>query len=135
MIAPVAQSIVPSLLRIEGLTPRVLQPLEMEAVLNGKPISSPRLAAAQVALAPAAMSALIEAQEHMAGDATPTDRNVTAQKIDNLLARLTDTPPAQPVAPAAQGDVSLQMLVAARCCAKPPSDGNVAARLTRRDLA
>ena len=114
MIAPIAQTIVPSLLRIEGLTPRVLQPLEMEAVLAGQPINAPKLAASQVALAPAAMSALIEAQEHMAGDATPTDRNDTAQKIDQILARLTDSPPAQPVALAAQVDVSLQLLVAAR---------------------
>jgi hypothetical protein len=105
VIAPVAQTIVPSRVRIEGLAPRVLQPLEMEAVLAGQPITSPKLAASQVALAPAAMSALIEAQEHMAGD---------AKKIDHILARLTDTPPAQPVAAAAQGDFSLQMLVAAR---------------------
>lgn len=115
MIAPVAQTIVPSLLRMEGLTPRVLQPSEMQAVLDGKqPISSPKLAPSQPALAPAAMSALIEAQEHMAGDATPTDRSETAQKIDNILSRLTSAPPAQPVALAAQGDVSLQMLAAAR---------------------
>jgi hypothetical protein len=99
VIAPVAQTIVPSRVRIEGLA---------------QPITSPKLAASQVALAPAAMSALIEAQEHMAGDATPTDRSDTAQKIDHILARLTDTPPAQPVAAAAQGDFSLQMLVAAR---------------------
>lgn len=114
MIAPIAQTIVLSPVRIEGLTPRVLQPLEMEAVLNGQPVSSPKLAASQVALAPAAMSALIEAQEHMAGDATPSDRSDTAQKIDHILARLTDTPPAQPVAQAVLGDFSLQMLVAAR---------------------
>jgi hypothetical protein len=114
VIGPIAQTIVPSQLRVEGLTPRVLRPLEMEAVLAGQPISAPQLAASQVALAPAAMSALIEAQEHMAGDATPTDRSDTAQKIDQILARLTDTPPAQPVAQAAQGDFSLQMLVAAR---------------------
>ena len=114
MIAPVAQTIVPSSVRIQGLTPRVMQPLEMEAVLNGMPISAPRLAASQVALSPAAMSALIEAQEHMAGDATPTDRSDTAQKIDHVLERLTDTPPAQPVAEAAQGEFALQMLMAAR---------------------
>ena len=115
MIAPIAQAIVPSLLRpLEGLTSCVRQPAELEAELRGDSSRAPKLAASQVALAPAAMSALIEAQEHMAGDATPTDRSDTAQKIDHILARLTDTPLAQPVAQAAQVDFSLQMLVAAR---------------------
>jgi hypothetical protein len=114
VIAPIAQTTFPSLARIEGPTPPVLQPLEMGAVDDGQPVRSPKLAASQVALAPAAMSALIEAQEHMAGDATPADRSDTAQKIDHILARLTDTPLAQPVAQAAQVDFSLQMLVAAR---------------------
>lgn len=113
MIAAVA--IVPSLLRpVEGLTSCVRQPAELSAELHGDPNQAPKLAASQVAFAPAAMSALIEAQEHMAGDATPTDRSDTAQKIDHLLSRLTDTPPAQPVGQAATGDVSLQMLMNAR---------------------
>ena len=114
MIASVAQSIVPSLVRVEGLRSCVRQPAELAAELHGDPNKPPRLAASQVALAPAAMSALIEAQEHMAGDATPTDRSDTAQKIDHILARLTDTPPAQPVGAAADGDFSLQMLMNAR---------------------
>ena len=71
VIASVAQTIVPSLTRIEGLTICVRQPAELAAELHGNPNRAPKLAASQVALAPAAMSALIEAQEHMAGDATP----------------------------------------------------------------
>lgn len=114
MISPIAQTIVPNLARIEGLTSCVRQPAELDAELHGDPTRAPKLAASQVALAPAAMSALIEAQEHMAGDATPTDRTDTAQKIDQILSRLTDTPPAQPVGQATNGDVSLQMLMNAR---------------------
>jgi hypothetical protein len=114
VISSIAQTIVPSLARIEGLTSCVRQPAELEAELHGDPNCAPKLAASQVALAPAAMSALIEAQEHMTGDATPTDRTDTAQKIDLILSRLTDTPPAQPVGQAANGDVSLQMLMNAR---------------------
>ena len=115
MIASVAQTNFSSLVRpLEGLTSCVRQPAELEAELHGNPNHAPKLAASQVALAPAAMSALIEAQEHMAGDATPTDRDDTAHKIDHILSRLTDTPPAQPVGVAADGDFSLQMLMNAR---------------------
>jgi hypothetical protein len=115
VIVSVAQTTAPSLLRpLVGLTSCERQPAELAAELHGDPNHAPKLAASQVAFAPAAMSALIEAQEHMAGDATPTDRTDTAQKIDHLLSRLTDTPPARPVGPAANGDVSLQMLMNAR---------------------
>jgi hypothetical protein len=67
-----------------------------------------------VALAPAAMSALIEAQEHMAGEATSSDLDAAARKIDHLLARLTDTRAAQPAAQPAAGDFSIQMLMTVR---------------------
>jgi hypothetical protein len=72
--------------------------------------------ASVVALAPAAMSALIEAQEHMAGDPTSTDLDLTARKIDHLLARLTDAPAARPAGQAAvaAGGFSVQMLIAVR---------------------
>ncbi len=113
MIASVAPPIAP-LIRLDGLTSRVRQPQELAAELAGNPNRAPKLAASQVALAPAAMSALIEAQAHMSRDATPTDRSDTAQKIDHILSRLTDTPPAQPVGQATDGDFSLQMLVNAR---------------------
>ena len=70
--------------------------------------------ASVVALAPAAMSALIEAQEHMAGDATPSDRIATATKIDHILARLAETPAGRPTLQPAPGGFSVQMLIAAR---------------------
>jgi hypothetical protein len=63
-----------------------------------QPPPAPVLAASHVALAPAAMGALIEAQERMAGEASVLDRQDTARKIDRLIVRLDGDPP-----PAAEG--------------------------------
>ena len=114
MIAAIAPAIVQNLGRTEGKAARAMIEVSPVAAPEREPADRPSPKACVVALAPAAMSALIEAQEHMAGDATPTDRSATAQKIDGILSRLTGTPAAQPVAQAANGDFSLQMLVAAR---------------------
>ena len=54
---------------------------------------APPLPASAVALAPAAMSALIEAQEQMAAQAASLARQTTARKIDQLITRLDGNPP------------------------------------------
>jgi len=114
VIAAIAPAIVQNLGRAEGTAARAMVEVTPVLAPEREAADRPSPKACVAALAPAAMSALIEAQEHMAGDATPTDRDETAQKIDHILSRLTGTPPAQPAALAAQGDFSLQMLVAAR---------------------
>jgi hypothetical protein len=105
----IASSLIPSVAIVHAAAPRVMQPQEMTAVLAA-PARAASPAASQVAMAPAAMSALIEAQEHMAGDTTPTDRSLTGQKIDHLLARMANAPASAPTA----GGFSVQMLMAAR---------------------
>jgi len=114
VIAAIAPAIVRNLGRAEGTAARATIEVSPVAATEREPADRASPKACVAALAPAAMSALIEAQEHMARDATPTDRSQTAQKIDHILLRLTGAPPAQPAALAAQGDFSLQMLVAAR---------------------
>lgn len=114
MIVPIAPATVLSLGRTESKAARAL--VEVAPVSASEPDLRDRAQPKPcvVALAPAAMSALIEAQEHMAGDSTPTDRSLTAQKIDLILSRLTDTPAARPVAQPAAAGFSVQMLMAAR---------------------
>ena len=46
------------------------------------------MAVSTVALAPVAMTALLEAQERLSQDAPPLVRQHTAQKIDDLIWRL-----------------------------------------------
>ena len=114
MIDQIASSLIPSVAVVQAPAPRVMQPQEMTAVLDTPAARASMHSASQVALAPLAMSALIEAQEHMAGPATPSDRSLTGQKIDHILARLADAPPGTPVAQTVPGGFSTQMLVAAR---------------------
>ena len=114
MIAPIASITAQSLGRSQGTAARALAQVEPVAAPSRELADRRAPTALAVALAPAAMSALIEAQEHMAGDATPTDRSATAQKIDHILARLADAPPATPVMRVAGGGFSVQMLMAAR---------------------
>lgn len=114
MIAPMAPATVQSLGRAEGTAARAAARVEPAAAVEPRPDGRTQPRASVVAMAPAAMSALIEAQEHMAGDATPTDRSATARKIDHILARLTDTPPARPTPKPAPGGFSVQMLMAVR---------------------
>jgi len=114
VIALIAPVTVQRLGRPEGTAARALVQVAAVASLERQPADRNTPSALAVALAPAAMSALIEAQEHMAGDATPTDRGETAQKIDHILARLADAPPATPVTRVAGGGFSVQMLMVAR---------------------
>jgi hypothetical protein len=58
-----------------------------------QPPVAPTLAASAVALAPAAMGALIEAQAQMSADAPVFIRQHTARKIDQLIDRLDGDPP------------------------------------------
>jgi hypothetical protein len=64
------------------------------------------------ALAPAAMSALIQAQETVAHDASPAARIETTRQIDRVLSQL-DAAPA-PSRPSPAASFSVQMLLAAR---------------------
>lgn len=52
----------------------------------------PAQLACPVALAPAAMSALLEAQEGIAGAAPPFTQTLTVGKIDRLISTLADAP-------------------------------------------
>jgi hypothetical protein len=114
VIAQIAPVTVLSLGRVQGKAARALVEVAPVSALEADLAERAQPKACVVALAPAAMSALIEAQEHTAGDATPSDRSLTAQKIDLILSRLTDTPAARPVAQPAVGGFPVQMLMAAR---------------------
>jgi len=76
------------------------------------------LAASAVALAPAAMTALLQAQEHTGEAGQSAARAQSAQQIDHLISRLSDCPP--PPAPQTQpgtgqgASVSMTLLLAAR---------------------
>lgn len=68
-------------------------PLASTAEDRPQPPIAPALAASAVALAPAAMGALIEAQAQMTGNAPLFTRQDTARKIDHLIDRLDGDPP------------------------------------------
>jgi hypothetical protein len=53
-------------------------------------------AASFVALAPAAMGALLEAQERLTGDSSPAARQHTVRKIEQLIVRLDGDPTPPP---------------------------------------
>ena len=57
------------------------------------PPAAPQMTVSSVALAPASMGALIEAQERAGGDASLLARQNTARKIDQLIVRLDGDPP------------------------------------------
>jgi len=94
-------------------TSRAVAPASIAPRTNEQPPRpAPMSAASTVALAPAAMSALIEAQEHMAATATELDREHTAAKIDRLISRLDDGDPPPP--PTADAPFTVRRLQAAR---------------------
>jgi hypothetical protein len=102
-MAPV---ILQSLGRPEGTVVRALVEVAPVAPAERQPADRPAPKASIVALAPAAMSALIEAQEHLANNAPAGDRSDTTQKIDHILRRL--------AAQGAASGFSVQMLRVAR---------------------
>lgn len=73
------------------------------------PPIAPALTASAVALAPAAMDALIEAQAQMSADASLFARQHTARKIDQLINRLDGDPPPPPAEGATFTVVRLQV--------------------------
>lgn len=71
---------------------RAVTPVAVAPVLRDRPQSSDTAAnthsASAVAFAPAAMTALIEAQERLAQNAPAFVRRQTADEIDHLMARM-----------------------------------------------
>jgi hypothetical protein len=102
----------------QGLTARAVSPAPVAPVLRDqarRPAalgSASPASASTVAFAPAAMTALIEAQERLAQDASTVVRQDTAQKIDQLIARLNDG--SGPVATHADVPFAVRQLIVAR---------------------
>ena len=93
MVAPVASL---GRLNLAQVSPaRAVTPAPAAPTADERPQTPPApvLSASAVALAPAAMGALIEAQERMAEEAAPLSRQTTARKIDQLIVRLDGDPP------------------------------------------
>ena len=91
---------------------RAVAPTPVAPRSNDRPRPAPMSSASVVALAPAAMSALIEAQEQMAASATVLERERSAAKIDHLISRLDDGDPPPP--PTADAPYTVRRLQAAR---------------------
>ena len=91
---------------------RAVAPVSPAPVSNDRPPETPVWRpASTVMLAPPAMAALIEAQEHMGGGAE-FDRPKTTQKLDRLIARLDEDDPPPP--PTAGAPFTLRRLQTAR---------------------
>ena len=116
MFATVATYASPSLNQspVRGPAPtRAVAPTPAAPPTNDRPPApTPIRSASTVALAPAAMSALIEAQEHMAASVSLLERVHTAQTIDRLISRLADGDPPPP--PTADAPFMVRRLEAAR---------------------
>ncbi len=78
---------------VKGMMARAVMPAAAAPNLQDQPQQpNPQHNVATLALASDAMTALIEAQEHLAQDAQPLVRQYTAQKIGQLIWRLDDAP-------------------------------------------
>jgi len=91
---------------------RAVAPAPVAPPSNERPRPAPMSSASVVALAPAAMSALIEAQEEMASSAPVLDRARSAAKIDHLISRLDGGDPPPP--PTADAPYTVRRLQVAR---------------------
>ena len=115
MIATIATYASPRLNQptpVQAAPTRAVAPTPPAPVSNDRPPQpAPLRAASIVALAPAAMSALIEAQEHM-GDTSVLMRETTADKLDRLISRLDDGDPPPP--PADGAPLTVRRLQTAR---------------------
>jgi hypothetical protein len=114
MFATIATYASPSLTQLPTLGSAPLcavAPAPAAPTTNDRPRPAPMSAASTVALAPAAMSALIEAQERMASDTAELDREQTAAKIDRLISRLGE---GDPPPPPTDAPLTLRRLQAAR---------------------
>jgi hypothetical protein len=91
-----------SLNLMQGVMARAVSPAADAPTLKDQPQPSAAMhTAAQVALAPAAMHALLQAQEQMDKNAPMLARTPTVIAIDQLISQMVDAPPpAQPVADA-----------------------------------
>ena len=67
---------------------RAVTPVAVAPVLRDRPRHAAQYSASAVAFAPAAMTALIEAQERLAQNAPALVRQQTAEEIDHLIARM-----------------------------------------------
>jgi len=74
---------------VSGLMARAVTPAAVAPTLQDRPQPAPaQHMPSTVALAPAAMSALVEAQARLAQDAPVLLRQDTAEKLDQLIAQL-----------------------------------------------
>ena len=90
-----------------------MAPVAPAPVSNDRPAEAPVWhSASTVALAPAAMSALIEAQERMGTDGSEFDRQKTAAKLERLISRLDEGDPPPP--PTTGAPFTLRRLETAR---------------------
>ncbi len=90
---------------------RAVTPAPAAPAAQDRPQSPvPIIAVSAVALAPAAMGALIEAQAQASGETSVLARQTTAQKIDRLIVQLDGDPPPPP----AGGSFTVVRLQAAR---------------------
>jgi hypothetical protein len=93
---------------------RVVTPAPVAPTADDRPPPpAPGMAASFVALAPAAMGALLEAQAQISADAAPIARQNTERKIEDLIARLDGDPPPPPTNGAAFTVIRLQAAHAA----------------------
>lgn len=96
-----------------GLMARAVAPAAAAPVLNDRPRSPAAIhVGAQVALAPAAMTALLQAQEQMAKDAPMLARTPTVVALDQLIGQMTDAP--LTAAQVVDAPMALRQLVNAR---------------------
>jgi hypothetical protein len=91
-----------SLSLMQGMMARAVSPVVRGPTLDDRPQPpTAQHTTASVALAPAAMHALLQAQEQMDRNAPVTARMPTVIAIDQLISQMTDLPPAaQPVSDA-----------------------------------
>jgi hypothetical protein len=102
-----------SLNLIQGLMARAVSPAASAPVLRDRPPQPAALhTATPVALAPAAMTALLQAQEQMDKDAPVLARTPTVIVIDRLIAKMVDAPVA--AMPVADAPLTLRRLETAR---------------------
>ena len=78
---------------ISGLMARAVSPAAVTPTLRDRPQQpSGQHSVSIVAFAPAAMTALIEAQERLSQDASALERRQTAEHIDQLMYQLNEAP-------------------------------------------
>ena len=118
-VQPVVASIASlgSLNRMQGMTAHAVAPANAPVLQDQpnarQPVATPLRSASSVALAPAAMAALIEAQEHLAHGAPARVCERTIEKIDHLISRVAEGR-LNPAAPLAEGAATLRRLETAR---------------------